>query len=277
MLIKIGKFDITECWDGVFYKRLSHYPNITDWEIQTILDFIKYEDQNGRSCSIEADDKILDAIEYFKQSNSSKRISPPKLIEECTACPKYKGCMTDLVCHTTNVENAINIFKSGSLLSPVLARNMTAKELMAESRNAANDPEDYFYYIMFAWGNCQAGDRLVMERKLGRFPNEDDLSKGFTPGVRFFFNYNKLIHHPYVTFEGVLPLKIKNEVVLNDWVSSVIVPNDYKHLLLPHIPKELRSKVHFLQNDHKDIWQWSEKVYEYAKVFDNDSDMYMDN
>ena len=42
MLIKIGEFDFTECWDGIFYKKLSGFPKITDWEIQTILDFIRY-------------------------------------------------------------------------------------------------------------------------------------------------------------------------------------------------------------------------------------------
>ncbi len=78
-------------------------------------------------------------------------------------------------------------------------------------RNAANDPEDYFQYIMFAWGNCQAGDRLVMERALGRFPDENDLSINFEPGVRFFFRYDTLSVHPNVTFEGVLPFKIKLE------------------------------------------------------------------
>ena len=29
MLIKIGEFDCTECWDGVFYKKLANYPYIT--------------------------------------------------------------------------------------------------------------------------------------------------------------------------------------------------------------------------------------------------------
>ena len=33
MLIRIGQFDFTECWDGVLYKNLSNYPEITDWEI----------------------------------------------------------------------------------------------------------------------------------------------------------------------------------------------------------------------------------------------------
>lgn len=255
MLIKIGRFDITECWDGVFYKKLSDYPHITEWEIQTILDFIRYEEQNGRSCSIEAEDIILQAIEKHRMSDNKCRIAPPAVIRECTACPRYKGCMTDLVCHTSPVENAVKILDCGSLLSPVLARKMSASELRAENRNAANDPEDYFDHIMFAWGNCQAGDRLVMERKLGRFPDEKDLSEDFTPGVRFFFRYNTLIRHPNATFEGVLPLKIRNEVVLKDWIQAIIAPAVYRHILEPHIPEVLRSKVHFLQNDCKDIWE----------------------
>ena len=71
---------------------------------------------------------------------------------------------------------------------------------------------------MLAWGNCQAGDRLVMERKLERFPNENDLSVNFTPGIRFYFRYEKLIKHPSVVFDGVLPMKVKDEIILCDWV-----------------------------------------------------------
>ena len=267
MLIKIGQFDITECWDGVFYKKLSHYPNITTWEIQTVLDFIKYEESYGRMCKIESERQIIEKIENYRDTyEKGVRISPPAKIEECTACPKYQGCMTDYVCHTTSVDNAIKILKTGKLLSPVLARNMSAAELAKESRNAANDPEDYFQYIMFAWGNCQAGDRLVMERKLGRFPNEEDLSVGFTPGVRFFFYYKDLIHHPEATFEGVLPIKVKNEVVLKDWISAIIVPSVHRKDLEEHIPEQLKAKTYFISNNCKDIWEWSEKVYEYVKI-----------
>ena len=267
MLIRIGQFDITECWEGVFYKKLSRYPRITAWEIQTVLDFIRYEESNGRTCEIEAEKEIIDAIERYRPDyDKGVRVQPPIRIEECTACPKYKGCMTDFVCHTSPVGNAIQIFDCGKLLSPVLSRNRSASELRKEARNAANDPEDYFDYIMFAWGNCQAGDRLVMERKLGRFPDEKDLSEGFTPGVRFFFRYNDLIRHPGAVFEGVLPLKIRDEVILNDWVSAVIVPEADKQAVEPHIPENVRSRVHFLRNDCRDIWEWSEKVYEYVRA-----------
>ena len=73
MLIRIGKFDITECWDGVFYKKLSRYPEITTWEIQTVLDFIRYEKDNGRTCTIEADRKIINAIDRYRQTYENIR------------------------------------------------------------------------------------------------------------------------------------------------------------------------------------------------------------
>lgn len=266
MLIKIGEFDCTECWDGVFYKKLSNYPAISEWEIQNVLDFEHYEKQNGRDCFIEADHDILKVIENYKRIyESGKRVNVPEKITECIACPKYKGSMTDYVCHTAPVENAVNIFKCGSLQAPTKWRGVSALVLKAENRNAANDPEDYFDYVMFAWENCQAGDRLVMERKMKRFPTEADLSVDFTPGVRSFFKYDKIVSHPNATIEGVLPLKIKEEVILSDWVDTIIIPSAERGAFEAIVPYELKSRLFYLENDCKDIWSWSEKVYEFVK------------
>ena len=104
-----------------------------------------------------------------------------------------------------------------------------------------------------------------MERKLGRFPDDDDLSVYFMPGVRFYFRYSKLTKHPDTTFEGVLPLKIRDEVDLEDWACAIIVPDIYREMLAPHVPKGLRSRVHYIDTDSLDIWKWSEKAYEYVK------------
>lgn len=263
MLIKIGNFEFTEVWDGVFYKKLSNYPAISDWEVRNIIEFIDYEKAHGRKCDIECDNpdlldtinaKILDRDNYINTSR-------PELITECTACPYRKGCVTEFVCHTTSIENAVKIFESGKLLSALNARKVPVEQLMNEKRNAANDPADYFEYIMFAWGNCQAGDRLVMERKLERFPNEDDLSVNFTPGIRFYFKYDDLIKHPSAVFDGVLPLKVKDEIVLKDWVFAIVIPAELRNEIESAVPCELKDKVIYIQNDCKDIWDWSEKVY----------------
>ena len=263
MLVKIGDFEYTEVWDGIFYKKLSNYPMVTNWEIRTIIEFIEYEKKYGRTCEIECDDKralcaILDAV---KQKERYLSVPRPKLLTECTACPYRRGCVTEYVCHTTSVENAIKIFACGKLLSARNARNAPVEELMREHRNAANDPADYFEYIMFAWGNCQAGDRLVMERALGRFPDERDLSVHFEPGVRFYFRYEQLIAHPNAEFDGVLPVKVKDELCLSDWVHKIVIPMKWQDALAPYIPANLMDKIICIEQDCKDIWDWSEKVY----------------
>ncbi len=257
--------DFTECWDGVFFKKLSGYPNITEWEIQNVLDFIAYENAHGRECIFEEQGSIYQKIMETRNSGKKSRVPVPKKIEECTACPKYRGCMTDFVCHTSSVENAVKILGCGSLLSAVKARGESAEKLMKEKRNAAHDPADYFEYVMFSWGNCQAGDRLVMERKLGRFPDEEDLGRYFTPGVRYYFRYDELVRHPGAVFDGVLPLKVKDEVVLRDWVYAITVPEPERNVIENTVPHELKDRVYYIKNDCRDIWEWSEKVYEFIK------------
>lgn len=263
MLIKVGNFEYTEVWDGVFYKKLSNYPHISDWEIRNIIEFIEYENKYGRKCNIECDDEgLLDLInEKIKEKEKYLNTPRPKLLTECTACPYRKGCVTEYVCHTTSVENAVKIFKCGKLLSALKARNVPVSQLMSEKRNAANDPADYFEYIMFSWGNCQAGDRLVMERALGRFPNEEDLSVHFKPGVRFYFKYDELIKYPKATYDGVLPLKVKDEIELTDWVYRIVVPMEQKAKIENAVPDSLKDKIIYVKNDCKNIWDWSEKIY----------------
>ena len=69
MLIKVGKFEFTEVWDGVLYKNLSDYPNITDWELRTLTEFAEYENSHGRSCTLECDDaRLRSAIENALQN-----------------------------------------------------------------------------------------------------------------------------------------------------------------------------------------------------------------
>ena len=172
--------------------------------------------------------------------------------------------MTDLACHTAPLENAISILKCGSLLSAVNARKLPDTVLQKEDRNAANDPTDFFHYVMFSWGNCQAGDRLVMERKLGRSPSQDEMSAGFTPGVRFYFKYDDLEKHPLVVHDGFLPIKVKDEVELADYVYMIVIPFEYKDQIMKVMPEKLSDRAFCLSHDKLDVWQWSEKVYSFV-------------
>jgi len=261
--IQIGDFDFTEVWDGVLYQKLSRYPAVTDWEIRKLLEFVAYEKAHGRECPIICDDENLLAEIRQKMQEAGKYLSAsrPACITECTAC-RHGGCLTDWVCHTTSPENARQILASGWLLSAVRARGLPAETLMQEKRNAAGDPADYFHYVMLAWGNCQAGDRLVMERRLGRFPEKRDLSSGFTPGVRFYFRYEELAKHPGTTFDGVLPMKIRDGIELAEWVSWIVIPQELQAELEAFVPPALKQRVLFVPHQGEDIWEWTEKVYE---------------
>lgn len=43
MVINIDNHEFTEVWDNVLYKKLTNYPQITDYELKNIIDFISYE------------------------------------------------------------------------------------------------------------------------------------------------------------------------------------------------------------------------------------------
>lgn len=268
MKININNHDCTELWNGVLYKALSDYPKVNDNEMKDIIDFISYNKAYGRNIEIESDNPeiIVYVKAEIKNSDKYKNVSRPKLITECTACPVEKGCDTEFVCHTAPLENAIEIFRCGKLLSAVNARKLPVKELMKESRNAANDTADMFEYVMLAWGNCQAGDRLVTERAIKRLPTADDLGLNFIAGIRFFFEYSKLDKHPDAIHDGFLPIKIKNEIILADWLFAVVVPQEYRQIIEPYIPQNLKDKVYFISRNGEDIWQWSEKVFKFIKT-----------
>ena len=100
-----------------------------------------------------------------------------------------------------------------------------------------------------------------MERSLRRFPDDEDLSTGFEPGIRFYFQYDKLLTHPKAICDGVLPMKVRDEIALEDWVYKIVIPTKLKARLESYIPASLFDRIIYVENDCKDIWDWSEKVY----------------
>lgn len=225
-----------------------------------------YEKRYDRQTEIECENAdILDAVNNAVANPETVENTPlPDKITECTAC-KQHGCLTDFVCHTATIETAKKILTGGNLLSAVKAFGKTAAELVLDKRNVVGDPADYFEYIMFTWGNCQAGDRLVMERNLGRFPEEEETEKNFTPGVRFYFKYRDIILHPGYIFDGSHPVKIKDELILSDYLYACIIPEQYENELENMIQPEISDKVYYIAQDGLGIWDWSEKVYNFVK------------
>jgi len=142
-----------------------------------------------------------------------------------------------------------------------------------DKRNAACDPADYFDYIMFAWGNCIAGDSLVTERSFvkihDRLPNQAELNdankKNLITGIRFYFRYEDIIKHPGYVFDGYHPAKIEDELVLTDYLFACIVPEQYKNELADLVAPELSNRIYYLAQNDLGILDWSERVYNFVE------------
>ena len=79
--------------------------------------------------------------------------------------------------------------------------------------------------------------------------------------MRFYFRYDVLVNHPGRVFDGVLPMKIKDEIDLDAWVEAIIIPASLKNRLEGKIPGKLQDRVIYVEHTAEDIWDWSEKVY----------------
>ncbi|MCL2603393.1 MAG: hypothetical protein FWD90_02820 [Defluviitaleaceae bacterium] len=256
-------------WEGVYYFTLSDYPNISNWELKNIILFCEYEKRNGRTTEIICEDNSILQIVNNALTNPSSFLATPKpnliFVSACKDCKKG-GCLTDYLCHTTEIQFVESIFKCGKLLSAVKARNQSGTELSKESRNAAKDTPDYFDYVMFTWGNCFAGDSLVMERMLGGADPTKYFGKGFKPGVRFYFRYEDIVNHKDYEQDGHHPAKVKNELSLVDYLHCCIIPNTHKAIFDKIVPPNLADRVFYIEQDCKDIWEWSDKVYEFIST-----------
>lgn len=292
VIVTIADYDYSLSWrEGSnetmrhYQCSFSHYPEPSDWELRHLNEYLLYEiDHNRRIAlwfeNVQTDKVVKDSINQFfkyeviglsafvksKLLTQRERVIdiPPKLTH-CQACHE-KGCMTGLVCHVTSVRAAAKILQSGVILSACKARKESGRILALEARNAAGDPPDYFEYVMFTFGNCTAGDRLVMERTLGRFPTDKDLTDNFCPGVRFYFRYTELVDHAGFCSDGYHYCKIKDSLDIKQYLVVVIAPRAAESDLLKATSPKLKKYLMFLDHTkYRDLWLWSHRAYEFVE------------
>jgi len=248
LILNISNYKTAVIERGTYYFSLSNYPHITELELSKIVAFIKYEKSHGRQTEIVCEDEsILSIINHALAHLGTTKAALP-------------FAENNFVYHATDTEATREILSNGKLLSAAKVYGKTGKELAFEKRDSPwNDPADYFEYIMFCWGNSMIGDYVVLSES---FPSEADLVKGnFNPGVRFYFWYEDMIRHPECVFDGYHPVKVKDEIVLSDYLYVCIVPEQYKSELENYSSPELASKIHYLPQKSLGISDWNEKVY----------------
>lgn len=115
---------------------------------------------------------------------------------------------------------------------------------------------------MFGWGDHLVGDYVVLSEN---WPSDEDLAKGnFNAGVRFYFRYEDMIRHLGHTFDGFHAIKVKDEIILSDYLYACIVPEQYKSEIENHIEPELTARVHYLSQKGLELSNWNDKVYDFV-------------
>jgi len=230
MILKIYNGEYSLQWDGIYHLALIDYPNIQEWELEKIAKFIAYEKLHKRQTSIECTDSCLkkEILDYICQHPFLPPFTPTDKRVASTYDLHKRLVTSDYCSHTTTIDAAISIFKTGQLLSAVKAFGRDAEELVLDSRNAASDPKDYFDYVMLGWSNTSSGYRLAMERLLGRAPSEKELQDKFIPGVSFHFIYTDLIKVPGYIFDGYHVAKVKDMLNLLSELYICIIPTHNK-------------------------------------------------
>jgi len=248
---------------------VSEYPTPNDWELYEFNEFLNYEINHGRKILLwfESDSMLSVFAKSIKKrflQNKISMVERPYKLEHCKAC-KENGCVTNIFCHTSSIEHGKSILSTGKLLSSKNARGISVSKLMEESRNAARDPADYFDYVMLSYGNCIAGDRLVTERRLGRFPNDSDLSENFYPGIRYYFKRNDIESDSNYCFDGYHAGKARDFIDLSQYMICCIIPKIQEENFRNLIPRNLINKVVFVEHkETKNIFEWTSRAFNIA-------------
>ena len=239
--------------DGTYHYTLTDYPKVRKWEWNGILAFISYEKAQGEPLEIICEDRELLAL-------VNKAVNE---LDGTEYIPPIKEAIEEFVYHATDVNAAQKILTCGKLLSATRAYGKTGEELARERREKGwEDPADFYEYVMFGWGTHLVGDYVVLSED---FPCEEDFLKGnFDAGVRFYIRYQDLIKHKGHTFDGYHPMKVKEEVILAEYLFACIVPEQFKEQIEKRVPQELVTKVHYLSQRGLSLQEWNAKVVEYV-------------
>lgn len=255
MILEISDEGVTKIKNGIYHYGLVDYPKIQNWEWNGIQAFISYEKAHGQQFEIIcSDNDILSLVNDLANKLDGTEYIPP-----------IADAIEEFVYHATNAIAAQKILSSGRLLSATKAYGKTGEELVLERREIGwEDPVDFYEYVMFGWGTHLVGDYVVLSEN---FPNEEDFLKGkFDAGVRFYIKYEDIIKHEGHTFDGYHPIKVKDEVILSDYLYACIVPEQYKKQIENYIPQELANRVYYLPQRGLALKEWNDKVVNFVRI-----------
>ena len=118
---------------------------------------------------------------------------------------------------------------------------------------------------MFANGRCTAPEAVALSRSVRRDLVPSDLTAGYPPAIRFYFEWRSLAAKPDAAFDGVRPVKVAGRVPLDQSLVAVVVHRADEHVVFRSAPSEIRDRVLVLDLDSPTPDAWSTAALEAAE------------
>ena len=190
---------------------------------QVVSDFLANESAHGRRVTVIADA----ALSQWKTWGAPEtRPHPGEFATQCCTHVYPRGCTARLVCHGAPASRARRILADGALRPAIALTGRAASDLAAAS--TWGEPADYFEHVVLANGRCTAPEAVAYSRVSGRDLVPADLSPGYPPAVRFYFDWETLGVRSDARFDGVHPVKIQGDLRLGEALVAVVVHADQR-------------------------------------------------
>jgi len=185
----------TGCWMVQFRKGNEHYK-------EALVDFVRYENQYGRTVIIDSDHEDIHDI---LQKGQIEHFLPKTLV------------------HSTSYSVYESIMRDGKLIAPFFLPEQERWNYQHDrsdvDRYLDNEPDEYKQYVML--GTMEAKTELIMAMYQKKSFSIDENVR-YEPGVRFYFDAYKMLNDGLIVFDGIHIAKVYQGIELDRYLMRAI-------------------------------------------------------
>lgn len=189
---------------------ILRFSPVADIEYLRLFDFLRYELSYGRNV----------ILKFCGGMNAREILNRFEQVEYIVNRRTADG---EVLVHSTTLSAWEQIQRDGALLSPNLLKKK-GKPICEIGLTPMLEPKDYSDYVMLdVPDGC--GELVVNSRNLGTVCTDPNVP--YTPGVRLYFDVEKLFEDGLVTRDGLHPVKIKDKLPLDGYLLSAVRAEDF--------------------------------------------------
>lgn len=235
-----------------YYRHAVRREGPSPVDYQVVFDFLTYEKAHGRIVAVVADPPLTG---WDQWKAPLVRPHPGLYPKQCCSHVYAEGCGGRLVCHGTSAATAARILGRGALVPATERTGRSGVELTRGGTRG--EPADYFDYVMFTNGNCTAPEAVAYSHELKRDLVPSDLSPGYPPAVRFYFDWTQLASSTEACFDGVHLVKIGGEVLFAKMLVAAVIHMDEWPAVADSVPPELKGRMVVLDMSNPTPKDWA--------------------